>query len=381
MRIGIDARLFGPRTAGGGLGRYIQQLITHLANIDQENEYILFLRKSNWDEFEETLKFKKVLADYQWYSLEEQLKMPQKIKEANVDLMHFPHFNVPLMNKAPFVVTIHDLILLEHPTKRASKLGPLTYAAKHAGYKKVISQALNRSRAVIVPSEYTKQSILKYFPRTDESKIKVVYEGLSRLGQEDSEDPEKDSEFLRELKIKKPFIMYVGNSYPHKNLETLVKSFARVLDVKPDLQLVLVGQRNYFSERVEKETLGLGLKVPEEVNFTGFVEDRDLAKLYRQASLYVFPSLCEGFGLPPLEAMAAGLPVASSNSSCLPEVLGSAAIYFNPKDEQDITNVILEGLDNTGLRNTLKQTARLQIKKYSWKKMANDILQIYKMSA
>lgn len=381
MRIGIDARLFGPKTAGGGLGRYIQQLVTHLANIDQQNEYVLFLRKSNWDEFKETPKFKKVMADYQWYSLEEQTKMPQKIEEAGVDLMHFPHFNVPLMNRVPFVVTIHDLILLEHPTKRASTLGPLKYAIKHAGYKKVISQALKRSRAVIVPSEYTKQSILKYFPRTNETKIKVVYEGLSRLGQEEPGDQKKDSEFLISLNIKKPFLMYVGNSYPHKNLETLVKAFVRVLNIRPELQLVLVGQRNFFSERVEKETRDLGLKVPEEVNFTGFIDDKDLAKLYRQASLYVFPSLCEGFGLPPLEAMAFNLPVVSSNSSCLPEILGSSAIYFNPKDIQDMTNVILEGLDNNSLRNTLKQAAQMQVKKYGWDKMAREILDIYKKSA
>jgi len=380
MRIGIDARLFGPRTAGGGLGRYIQQLVTELENIDDENEYVLFLRKSNWDEFEETPRFKKVMADYQWYTLEEQIKMPQKVKEAKVDIMHFPHFNVPLAVKVPFVVTIHDLILLEHPTQRASTLGPLKYKLKYAGYKRVISQALKRSRAIIVPSEYTKQSILKYFPKADESKIKVVYEGLSRLGQEQTPEPEKDMEFLACHNIKKPFLLYVGNSYPHKNLEALVRAFQRVLDVKPDCQLVLVGQRNYFSERLEEETRGLGLRVPEEINFTGYIDDRDLAKLYRSASLYVFPSLSEGFGLPPLEAMSFGLPVASSNASCLPEVLGSAAIYFNPKDTQEIANVILEGLDNNNLRSTLTQAARLQIQKYSWKKMAKDILEIYKKS-
>ncbi|NIV04373.1 MAG: glycosyltransferase, partial [Calditrichae bacterium] len=152
-----------------------------------------------------------------------------------------------------------------------------------------------------------------------------MYEGLSRLGQEQTPEPEKDMEFLACHNIKKPFLLYVGNSYPHKNLEALVRAFQRVLDVKPDCQLVLVGQRNYFSERLEEETRGLGLRVPKEINFTGYIDDRDLAKLYRSASLYVFPSLSEGFGLPPLEAMSFGLPVASSNASCLPEILGSAA--------------------------------------------------------
>lgn len=362
------------------MGRYIEQLVNELAEIDQENEYVLFLRQSNWDEFTERPRFKKVMADYQWYTLEEQIKMPQKIKEAGVELIHFPHFNVPIMCRTPFVVTIHDLILLEHPTQRASTLGPLKYKLKYAGYRRVIGQALKRSRAIIVPSQYVKESIAKYFPHTDLQKIQVVYEGLSRLGQEAAPEPEKDNEFLESHNIKPPFLLYVGNSYPHKNLDTLVRAFKRLLVAKPECQLVIVGQRNYFSERVEKETLGHGLKVPEQVNFTGFISDQDLAKLYRRASLYVFPSLSEGFGLPPLEAMSFGLPVASSNASCLPEVLGSAAIYFNPRDEQDMTNAILEGLDNNRLRQTLIAAARIQTQKYSWQKMAKEILEIYKKS-
>jgi len=381
MRIGIDARLFGPRTAGGGLGRYIQQLVTHLQQIDSENEYVLFLRKSNWDEFAEGPRFKKIMADYQWYSLEEQIKMPQKIKEAKVDLMHFPHFNVPLMVKEPFVVTIHDLILLEHPTTRATTLGPLKYKLKHAGYKRVIGHALKKSKAIIVPSNYIKESILKYFPKADPEKIKVIYEGLSRLSTEEQANPEKDKEFLQKHNIRQPFLLYVGNSYPHKNLEALARTFKAVLGAKPDVQLVLVGQKNYFSERLQNDVSQLGLRIPEQVNFTGYIEDADLAKLYRTARLYVFPSLSEGFGLPPLEAMSHDLPVASSNASCLPEVLGPAAIYFDPRDENEMARVIFEGLDNNALRQTLIQAGRQQTQKYSWQKMAKEILDIYNRAA
>lgn len=381
MRIGIDARLFGPRTAGGGLGRYIQQLVTHLERIDQENEYVLFLRKSNWNEFEETPRFKKILADYRWYSLEEQLKMPRIVKDAKADLMHFPHFNVPLAIRTPFVVTIHDLILLEHPTARATTLGPLLYKIKYSGYRRVIGRAIKKSRAIISPSEHTRQSILKYFPKTDADKIKVVYEGLSRLGQESPETAGNDSEYLGKLGIKEPFLLYVGNSYPHKNLERLIRAFAKILEQKPNLQLVLVGQRNYFSQRLEQEARAIGVKIPQQVNFAGFVEDENLAKLYRRAKLYVFPSLAEGFGLPPLEAMSFGLAVASSNSSCLPEVLGPAAIYFNPENVDDMARAIMEGLDNENLRRNLVAAGKQQAEKYSWRKMAEEILEIYKKSS
>ncbi|MBU0649106.1 glycosyltransferase family 4 protein [Patescibacteria group bacterium] len=378
MKIGIDARLFGPKTAGGGLGRYIQQLITHLQKLDHENEYVLFLRKSNWEEFKETPNFKKVMADYHWYTLEEQIKMPQKVRAEKLDLMHYPHFNVPIMARTRFIMTIHDLILLEHPTTRATTLGPLKYKLKFAGYKKVISQGLRRAKEIIAVSEYTKKSILKYFPKTVAQKIHVIHEAASELAQEDATDPTKDMEFLSSRQIRRPFLLYVGNSYPHKNLETLTRAFRKILEAKPDLQLVLAGQENYFSKRVEKDARELGLKVPEQVNFTGFIPDKDLPKLFRQASLYVFPSLLEGFGLPPLEAMNFGLPVASSNSSCLPETLGSAAIYFNPKDIYDMAGAIIQGLDNQALRKTLINAGNLQLQKYSWEKMAKETLEIYR---
>jgi len=360
------------------LGRYIQQLVTHLQKLDQENQYVLFLRKSNWDEFEETANFKKVMADYHWYTLEEQIKMPQKVRAQNLDIMHYPHFNVPIMARTRFIITIHDLILLEHPTTRATTLGPLKYKLKFAGYKKVISQGLRRAEKIIAVSEYTKKSILKYFPKTDTNKIHVIHEAASELAQEDATDPTKDMEFLNSRGIRRPFLLYVGNSYPHKNLQALARAFKKILQIKPNLQLVLVGQENYFSKRLEKETRALGLEIPKQVNFTGFIPDKDLPKLFRQASLYVFPSLLEGFGLPPLEAMNFGLPVASSNSSCLPETLGSAAIYFNPKDIDDMTRVIIQGLDNQNLRKTLAQAGKLQVAKYSWEKMAKETLEIYK---
>jgi len=379
MRIGIDARLLGPKTAGGGLGRYIAELVNEIKEQDHENEYVLFLRKSNWDECPDAPNFKKVEADIPWYSLAEQARLPKIIDEENLDIVHFPHFNVPIKLETPFVVTIHDLILLEYPTRRASTLGPIKYFIKQLAHKKVLSNAIINAKTIIVPSDYTRKSILKFYPKTNPEKIKLIYEGVTPLDI-GAGDPDKDKKFLEEQKITKPYLLYVGNSYPHKNLYTLVRAFQDVLDKKPGLQLVLVGQKNYFSERLERETRELGLEVPKEVNFTGFIEDEDLPRLYRNASLYVFPSLLEGFGLPPLEAMSYDLPVATSNASCLPEVLGASAIYFDPKDIEDMARVILEGLDNESLRKTLIKAGEIQTQRYCWPRMAKDILEIYQKS-
>jgi len=151
MKIGIDARLYGPKVGGGGLGRYVEELITNLQQIDNKNRYVLFLKKDNFDTCKITnKKFEKVLADVHWYSLAEQLKMPKIIDAAGCDLVHYPHWNIALRAKTPFVVTIHDLIMLDEPTSaRATTRGPLQFALKRAGYNVVLRQAVKNSRHII----------------------------------------------------------------------------------------------------------------------------------------------------------------------------------------------------------------------------------------
>jgi len=168
---------------------------------------------------------------------------------------------------------------------------------------------------------------------------------------------------------KKPYLLYVGNAYPHKNLENLILAFRKIKQDNFDLQLVLVGGDDYFYKKLKKNN--------NDVIFTGFIKDEDLNVLYNNAALYVFPSLYEGFGLPPLEAMKRGVPVASSNATCLPEVLGDAAIYFNPLDVDDMAEKIKKALLDEGLRKNLIQKGFEQIKKYSWQKMARETLEVY----
>jgi glycosyltransferase involved in cell wall biosynthesis len=377
MRIGIDARFYGPQ--GKGLGRYTQRLIENLEKIDRSNYYIIFLTKENWEEYRpQNPKFKKVIADYRWYTLAEQIFFPIKILRNGIDLMHFPHFNVPILYPKKFIVTIHDLILTKFPTKRATTLGPLLYKIKYLGYQLTIGLAIRRAKKIITVSECTKKELIKQF-KVDPEKISVTYEAADRVETGQLKLPETG---LERYGIVKKYLLYVGNAYPHKNLEGLLKVFKKLKEnLEFEYQLVLVGKEDYFYNRLKNEARGLG--VLNKINgyspaiFFGFSSQEILADLYRNATLYVFPSFYEGFGLPALEAMSYGLTVAASNSSCLPEILGSAALYFDPRDEDNMGKIILDGLNNEPLRQNLIANGFKQIQKYSWPDCAKKTLEIY----
>lgn len=382
-RIGIDARFYGP--LGKGLGRYTQEIVDGVINLDSTNEYVVFLSKENFDEFQpSTPRVSKVLADVRWYTIAEQFIMPRLIKAEKLDLMHFPHFNVPVFCPVPFVVTIHDLILTKFPTTRASTLGPLLYYLKNLGYRFVINRAVRRARRVIAVSDYTRDDIIRQF-KLDPEKVSMIYEGVSTLGRAvDSAFAAKlkAEEILSDYCILEPYILYVGNAYPHKNLESLIRVFIRLYKKNPTLKLVLVGRDDYFYSRIKEYAAAQGLwsagghgNTP--VIFPGYVPDRELEILYVRASAYVFPSKYEGFGLPPLEAMARSCPVASSNATCLPEILGEAAVYFDPANEDEMALVIERLLTDEDLRYALLRKGRERVKLYEWVDAAQRTLQLY----
>jgi len=361
LKIGIDARFFGPKQKG--LGRYVQKLVDNLEKTDLNNQYFIFLRKDGFYNYKpKNNNFKKILADYSWYGFKEQFYLPFKIRKYKIDLMHFPHFNVPVFYFKPFVITIHDLILKKYPTRRASTLTPLKYWLKTLAYHIVIFSAIKRSKKVIAVSNYTKNDILKYF-KINANKIKVIYEG----------SPSIKKEIKNFKKNNKSYLLYVGNAYPHKNLENLIIAFNKLIQERKDLYLILVGEKDYFYKKLQNKFYN-----PQKIIFTDFVSDKDLISLYKKASLYVFPSLYEGFGLPPLEAMSYGIPVLSSQASCLPEILGDAALYFNPENIDDISEKIKYVLDNKNIQEKLISKGFEQIRKYKWNKMAQETLKIYK---
>lgn len=365
MRIGIDCRML----KATGIGRYISSLIEELSKIDRDNQYILFLKKEDFSSFRLPGKnFKKVLAPFHWYGISEQLKFPKIIKKEHLDLIHFPHFNIPLRYKGDFVVNIHDLTLHRHKTTRASTKSVLTYQIKHWLYKIVIKQAVKKSLKILTISIFTKNDIIKTF-KVPEDKIVVTYPGgpssnLTLL--------KPNVNILTNLGIKKPFVLYVGNAYPHKNLDNLLRSL-KYLPL--NISLVLAGKRDEFHNRVEK--LAEKMNFSDRVIFTDFVTDEELVALYRNASVFVLPSLNEGFGLPALEAQSFGLPVSCSRRSSLPEILGDSARYFNPLKPKDIAEKIKEILGNKKLREELIFKGYNKIKEYSWSKMAKETLKVY----
>ena len=386
--MGIDCRMLGPQCAG--LGRYVEQLVKNLQKIDLANQYILFLHRSNWEQVEATNNFIKVEANIPWYSWQEQIKFKKIIEREQVDLMHFPHWNVPLFYNQPFVVTIHDLIMYHYPRQEASTHGLVVYWFKDLLHRFVLRHAVKKAKQIIVTSEFTKQDVHQTLGVALE-KMVVIYQSPFQIAncklQISNQIQNSNDQILKRFGINKKYVLYVGNAYPHKNLEGLLKAWKVFIEkYGDDYQLVLVGKENYFYQKLlNNPTLPSPELVPSFISgrggnvvFTDFVSDEELVGLYKQAKLYVFPSLYEGFGLPPLEAMTYGVPVASSNSSCLPEILGEAAIYFDPENFEQMAEVIQTGLTNEDVRYDLSIKAPEELKRYSGEKLARETLVVYR---
>ncbi len=323
MRIGIDARFAGP--VGRGLGRYTAELLRHLALLDPADEFVVFTRRDNQECVPDHARFRRALADFPWYSIAEQLKFPALIRQARVDLMHFPHFNVPVLSRAPFVVTIHDLILRRFPTHAASTRSRVAYAIKRIGYHAVIGAAVRRAANIIAVSNFTAGEIADAWPSV-RKKVRIVSEGVSHL----SVPSEPGAVVLGRYGIAFPYFLYVGSCYPHKNVEGLLAAYRRLREIEPDPPaLVIAGSPDRFSEQILGAVRRDG---PAHVRFIGFVPDAELAALYREAVAYVCPSRYEGFGLPPLEALALGARVVAHRATALPEVLGDAALFTDACD-------------------------------------------------
>jgi len=368
MKIIIDARFFGTET---GIGRYVKEVVEGLEKIDYDNQYIIYLRKENYNLFNSiNPNFFKKQVDIKWYSLKEQLFLGRLIDKEGADLIHFPHFNVPFFCKTPFIITLHDLILRHFRTTRASTLSPIKFYLKYLFYNFILKSALHRSLKIVVPSFFVRNDVIKTF-HIDPDKISVVYEGITNLPR----NINLGKDYLLRKGIKNDFILYIGNSYPHKNIEKLIEAFVELKKEK-NLQLVLVGKRDFFSKRIEswaKDKYSIfAKKYPEDIVFYGYATDEELVTLYKNAKIYVFPSLMEGFGLPPLEALSFGLPVVCSNIPVFHEVLGDKVGYFNPHDIDNIKHVIIENLE--------KNSKDVKIDRYSWASHVSRILEIYNRS-
>jgi len=364
VRIGIDAR----KLHDFGIGTYIRNLLHELARMDHESEFVILSRPED-RETVTTLggNFRAVVETAGNYSLAEQVKIPMDLRREKVDVFHAPHYVLPPLVRCPSVVTIHDCIHLMFPQYLPNRRS-LAYA------RTAITLAAKRSTRILTGSESSKRDILR-FVDVPPGKIDVIYHACDPRFR--SEPNEEDVARVRErFQLQDQFVLYAGNVKPHKNLERLIEAFylvrGRGLD---NLKLVLIGDdiSKYSALRraVHRHQLH------KYVRFLGFLSLDILAVLYRLAGVFAFPSLYEGFGLPPLEAMASGTPVVTSNISSLPEVTGDAAVQVDPYDATAIADGIYRVLTDDSLRHDLKRRGLERATQFSWESSVRRVREIY----
>lgn len=365
MRIAIDIRKY----QDFGVGTYVRNLVLHLARIDQTTDYILLCRPQ--DRGRITLpsrNFRLVDEPAAPHSVLEQIRVPVTLRRERVDLFHSPHAVVPPAIHCRSVVTVHDCIHLMFPEYFPGRLSRLTA-------KLQLWVATHRSDRVLTVSETSKQDILRRF-RIPADKVTVVYNAID----ERLTDPPGEDDYARvrdRYQIKDPFALYVGNIKPHKNLERLIEAF-RALRQEPEfesLKLVIIGDEISRYQGLRRAVHQH--KLHKHVRFLGFVAPATLAVLYRLASAFVFPSLYEGFGLPPLEAMYLGTPVVTSNVSSLPEVVGDAAVLVDPYSAASIAEGMRRAITDQALRATLRERGMARAREFSWARSVDRIHAVY----
>jgi glycosyltransferase involved in cell wall biosynthesis len=366
MKIGMEARWITFEKTG--FGNYALNLLRELSKIDNKNEYLVYLNKDyvNNNIFSNPNFEKKIISKRP--EIYKHLSIPIDIitKKRKFDFFHFLYNAPSLIVPCPFVLTIHD-VSYKYIPNMISKRNLMSIT---------LQLTLNARKAVkiITVSENSKKDIVNFF-HIPEEKIEVIYEGVDNSFRP-VRDEQKKKEIGEKYGLPDKFILYVGTYLPHKNLETLLYAYR---DVKKQLKiphsLVLAGNkgRNYeeISRLISKLDLGKDVKT------IGFVPDEDLPSVYSLSDLFVFPSHYEGFGLPLLEAMACGVPVISSDASCLPEIGGDAVIYFSAEDVEGLTKKMIKVISNKNLRDDLIERGIHRAKLFSWRKMAEATLKVY----
>ncbi len=358
MKIAIDARNLPTST-----GRYVERLIHYLEKIDHSNHYLILLSQKGFEIWQPTNpNFHKVLCPHKEFTIDEQIGLKKQLEELKVDLVHFSMVQQPVWyNASPVVTTMQDLttVRFKNPDKN-----PLIYWSKQQVYKWVNKKAARKSAHIITISEFVKRDLID-FTSVSPNKITVTLESADELP--------AGGQPIAELAGKK-FIMYVGRPTPHKNLRRLINAFALLQQKHPELVLALAGKKDGNYIRHENYVKEKGIK---NIVFTDFIPDEQLRWMYENTAVYCFPSLSEGFGLPGLEAMLHGAPVASSTATCLPETHGEAAHYFDPYDIKDMARAIEEVLTDQTLRNELITKGQKHARSFSWQRMAEQTLAVY----
>ena len=360
--IGMDCRMYGP--AFTGIGRYTKELATRLPEIMPEYNFVFFCAKDAPPKKKNT---EIVRVDVPHYSIKEQTTLLWAILKARPHLMHFTHFNAPLLYLGNSVVTMHDVILSKFPGKKMRQWH------HRLGYALVSKKAVRQSTHIITVSQHTKKDVVELFGAPPE-KIHTVYNGVSAGFATHTKSSNEKKQIAKKYGAQ-PYLFYCGVWRDHKNIARLVAAMEMLKNRGCTARLLLAGREDPLYAKpllryIDKK------KLP--ISAIGLLPEKELGRVMRTARGFVFPSLYEGFGLPPLEAMAAGTPVASSNASCMPEVIGRGnAIFFNPGSTKDIAKKIEELWHNAALRKKISARGKKRAAEFRWDSCAMETATIY----
>lgn len=367
MRIGFDFRLGGSINAG--IGRYSFELLRAMLDQSTGDQFVVFYNADNVDEKDLTELENKgaelVSTTIGHYSFAEQLLLPRLLQKYNLDLVHFPNFNVPIFYKGNFVVTIHDMVHHKISGQKKSR------AWRFYAYKYIIDKAAERAQKIITITEAAKKDIVDYL-HVPEEKIVVTYEAPANhdLGHVDLAATKK--KFL----IDKPYFLFAGTLERKKNIPVLAKGFDVFLSkYRFDMDLVIAGKVDKFYPEVKDQALDISHR--DHLIFTGYVTDEDQAALYQGAYAFTTASLHEGFGLPALEAMRYGIPVLAANTEVFNEVYDNAAMYFDPNDPEDIADKMRLIASDAPFYEQMQLKSVARVVLFDWNTTAEQTLVVY----
>lgn len=337
----------------------------YLPDLDKTNHYTILLQPDDsWESEQSNFSVRHVAYRHFSFNPLQQLTYSWFLYRLKPDLVHFTMTGQqPLFYFGRQTTMTHDLTMYEYV--RPGRLPVWLHKVRMLGYRLLMWSAHRKATHIITISNYVKDGLAKFHSFT-KNKISVIYE---------ASEPPSTAKAEPLAGVGKNFIFHVGSPFPHKNIERLVQAFDKLAATYPDLQLILPGKKEFYFAQLQKQVDASPLK--DRIVIPGFVSDGELKWLYENASAYVLPSLSEGFGLPGLEAMAHGCPLVSSNATCLPEIYGDAAHYFDPTNTDDMVQKISEVMDDAQLRENLVEKGRRQIGKYSWPRMAEETLQLF----
>lgn len=367
MRIGFDFRMGG--SVNAGLGRYSFEVFRHVMELEPQNEYFVFYHKQNNSPADlavlKKLGAKLIETNIRHYSLSEQLFFYKTLNQYNLDLVHFPNFNVPLLYKKQYVVTIHDMVHHKISGHKKSRI------IKFWAYEYIIKKAAERASAILTVTESSKKEIVEYLA-VPADKIVVTY-----LAPTDQEIVPANVERVKEkFLLSRPYFLFVGTLERKKNVPMLAKAFDLFLTkYKFDMDLVIAGKVDQHYPEVKDQIMDINHR--NRLVLTGFVEEQDQAALYQGAYAFITASLHEGFGLPGLEAMRYGLPVLASNTEVFNEVYDNGAIYFDPLNPEDIAEHMQLVAQDTQFHAQMQQKSIARVQFFDWANTAKETLEVY----